>query len=248
MLFLTVLSFQSSVAGAQGATLYVNRVVVAMQGDVGLGAIIRSSGTLSLEQRESLARSVTVLGPFVQYLPMSSYANQLESAFGENAIIVGSKTVLIPKGTPAEEVPYLLDRLGDFLAAQGLAKDGTVEVSLTISSLKGTAPQDGTPLFQVLKTSGGIEISFVLTGASGNAVSGHVKLASGLAGADTQKSVKVNSPVQVNFHKGPITVEMPGKALSTASVGDNINVFVAEDQKTFTGRVISAKEVQVDLP
>jgi flagella basal body P-ring formation protein FlgA len=41
---------------------------------------------------------------------------------------------------------------------------------------------------------------------------------------------------------------MPGKALASASVGENVSVFVADSQKTFTGRVIEGKAVQVDLP
>jgi flagella basal body P-ring formation protein FlgA len=52
----------------------------------------------------------------------------------------------------------------------------------------------------------------------------------------------------VVFRKGPITVEMPGKALATAAVGDAVSVVVADIQKTFTGRVLEGKAVQVDLP
>ena len=50
------------------------------------------------------------------------------------------------------------------------------------------------------------------------------------------------------FRKGPITVEMPGKALASAAVGESVSVYIADSQKTFTGRVTDGKAVQVDLP
>jgi flagella basal body P-ring formation protein FlgA len=52
----------------------------------------------------------------------------------------------------------------------------------------------------------------------------------------------------VVFRKGPITVEVPGKTLGASSVGDVVNVSIAESQKTFTGRVTDERAVQVDLP
>jgi hypothetical protein len=234
--------------GAQGATLYVNRVVVVARGDVGLGMLVRSSGQLSPEAREAMSRSVTTLGEAVQYVPTSLYMPQLEAAFGTDAIIVGSRTILIPKGTSAEGESYLLDRLGDFLAVQGLLDDGKMEISFTQSSLKGLPPQDGTPSFQVTKNSGGVEVAFLLAGSSGNTVSGRVALPSALAGSDFQRGVKASTPVRVVFRKGLITVEMRGRVLAGASVGENVSVFVADSQKTFTGRVIDGKAVQVDLP
>lgn len=234
--------------GPAGADLYVRRVVVAAQGDVSLGAIVHTSGPVSAEQREAMSHSVTVLGESVQYLPTSLYMPQLEAAFGEEAIIVGSRTVLIPKGTSAEGESYLLDRLGDFLAAQGIVDDGRVDVSFALSSLRGGAPQDGTPSFQVAKTFRAVEISFLLTDSAGNSVSGRVTLAAAPEGADFQEGVKSSSPVRVVFRKGPISVEVPGKALSSASVGENVSVFVAGSARTFTGRVIDGKAVQVDLP
>ena len=244
----TALGAQGTLAGAPGATLYVNRVVVAARGDVGLGTLVRTTGPLSPGAQEAMARSVTVLGETVQYVPISLYSEQLETAFGDDAIIVGSRTIIIPKGTSAEGESYLLDRLGDFLAAQGLVTDGKVEISFTQASLKGAPPQDGTPSCQVLKTSRGVEVSFLLIGSGGNAVSGRVMLPSAPAGTDYQRGVKSSAPVRVVFRKGPITVEMPGKALASASVGENVSVFVADSQKTFTGRVIEGKAVQVDLP
>jgi hypothetical protein len=195
-----------------------------------------------------MSRSVTVLDEKVQYLPTSLYMPQIEAAFGTDAIIVGSQTLLIPKGSSAENEPYLIDRLADFLLSQGYLDDSKVAFSFTQGSIKGAPPQDGIPSCQVVKTSRGVEVSFLLTGSTGNSVSGRVTLPPVPAGTDTPRAVKSNEPVRVVFRKGPITVEMPGKALAGATVGDNVNVFIAESQKTFSGRVIEGKAVQVDLP
>jgi ribosomal 50S subunit-recycling heat shock protein len=193
-----------------------------------------------------LSRSVTVLGNAVQFVPASLYQEWIETAFGPDAIIVGFRTILIPKGTSAEGEPYLLDRLADYLVAQKLVNDGRVEMNFTQGSLTGTPPQDGTPSYQVMKSARGVEVSFVLTGSNGSSVSGRVTLPTSDV-ASAKSGVKSGSQVRVVFHKGPITVEVPGKTLAAASVGENVGVFIAESQRTFTGRVIDGKAVQVDL-
>jgi hypothetical protein len=233
---------------AQGAVLYVNRAIVAAQGDIELGAIVYTSSPLSAQQTETMSRSVTILGESVQYLTTSLYMSELEKAFGEDAIIVGSRTVLIPKGSPAEGESYLVDRMGDFLKAQGLLEDSKVELSFSFSSLKGAAPHDGIPSIQAVKKNRGIELAFVLTDSQGNSAIGRATCASTPSGFDSHQAVELNSPVRVIFRKGPITVEVPGSALSDAAAGENVNVFIAESQKTFTGRVIDSKVVQVDIP
>jgi hypothetical protein len=195
-----------------------------------------------------MSHSVTVLNEKVQYLPTTQYMPQIEAAFGTDAVIVGSRTLLIPKGSSAESQTYLIDRLADFLVSQGYLDDGKVEFSFTQGSLKGAPPQDGIPSCQVVKSSRGVEVSFLLTGSTGNSVSGRITLPPAAAGVDAPGAVKTNEPVRVVFRKGPITVEMPGKALAAATVGDNVSVFIAESQKKFTGRVVDGKAVQVDLP
>ena len=233
---------------AQGTTVYVNRVVTAEKGDVELGKVIRTSGPLTPQAQEALSRSVTVLGDAVQYVPASLSMPQIEEAFGADSIIVGTRTILIPRGTSADGESYLLDKLVDFLQAQGLVDETRVELAFTLASLKGSPPQDGIPSCQVMRSSRGIEVSFLLTGSGGSSVSGRVTLPPALAGPDLQRGVKASAPVRVVFHKGPITVEMPGKALASAAVGDAVSVYIADSQKTFTGRVTDGKAVQVDLP
>jgi len=239
---------QGAQPGAKGTAVYVNRVVAAPQGAVSLGMLVRSSGPLSPAEQEALSRSVTVLGDAVQFVPASSYQEWIESAFGPDAIIVGSRTILIPKGTSAEGEPYLLDRLADYLVAQKLVNDARVEMTYTQVSLSGAPPQDGAPSYQVMKSARGVEVSFLLTGSSGGSVSGRVTLPTVDAVPGAPAGVKSSSPVRVVFRKGPITVEVPGRTLGSASLGESVNVSIAESQKTFMGRVIEGKAVQVDLP
>ena len=235
-------------SGSPGATLYVNRIVLAAPGNVSLDALIRTSAALSPEAREAMSRSATVLGDAVQFLPVSQYAPQLEAVFGTDAIIVGSWSLVVPRGTSAEGEPYLLDRLADFLIAQNLVGDGRTDLSFTLGSLSGSPPQDGSPMFQVVKTSRGTEVSFRLAGSGGGTVSGRVTLPAAPAGPDSAPAVKSNAPVRVVFRKGPITVEMTGRTLARAAVGQQVAVYISDSQKTFTGRVLDGKAVQVDLP
>jgi len=60
--------------------------------------------------------------------------------------------------------------------------------------------------------------------------------------------LRPSDPVRVVFHKGPITIEMQGKAQGQAAVGDMVNVMVTDSQKSFTGRLRAGKAVDVELP
>ncbi len=232
-----------------GTTLYINRVVLAQPGAVPLDALVRTAAALTPETREQLARSVTVLSDTVQYVPVASYAPQLESAFGADAIIVGSWSLVVPRGTSAETESYLLDRLADYLIAQGLLGDERADLAFTLGMSSGTAPKDGTPLFQVVKTSRDTEVSFQLTGSAGGSVAGRVTLPAAAPGVDAAgTALKGSSLVKVIFRRGPITVEMPGRVVSGGAAGQAVTVYIPDSQKTFTGRALDGKAVQVDLP
>ncbi len=237
-------------AGAQSATLYVNRVVVTAPGDVSLGELVRVAGSVPLAARETLSSSFAVLGDRVLYVPVAAYALRLETAFGTDAIIVGSRSLLVPAGTPAESQTYLLDRLIDSLQGKGLLGETPVELSLAFAAPQGAAPQDGTPTVQVQRSSRGVtEVSFALTGSNGGTVTGRLSLPSAASTQDSPGSaVKSGAAVRVVFHKGPITIEMPGKALSSAVIGGAVGVLISDTQKRFTGQVLEGKAVEVDLP
>jgi hypothetical protein len=247
LLLLGLCLFLAGLAEAQGATLYVNRVVSADPGDISLGDVVHAAGEIPVEAREALARSIAVAGDKVLLIPAALYRGQLEAVFGKDSIIVGSRTVVVPRGVLPEEETYLLLRLADFMAAQGLVGAGCTELSLEQGQLKGSLPIDGSPRFQVAKSANGsVEVSYSLTGSNGGSVAGKVSI-SAPAGGGTD-GVKAGAPIEVRFRKGPITIEMPGKALATAAAGGKVGVYIADSQRRFVGRVVDAKAVEVDLP
>jgi hypothetical protein len=252
ILFLLVLVLALSLAGvaeAQGTTLYVNRLVTADPGDISLGDLVRAAGDIPAAAREALARSIAVAGDKVLLIPAALYREQLEAVFGRDSIIVGSRTIVVPRGALPEEETYLLTRLVDFLSSKGLVGAACTELSLVQSQLKGSLPTDGNPLFQVVKAANGsVEVSYSLTGSSGSSVSGRVSFSAPAGASGSTDGVRSGAPVDVIFRKGPITIEMPGKAMATVAVGGKVGVFVADSQKRFIGRVVDAKVVEVELP
>jgi hypothetical protein len=239
----------SGAAAAQGTTLYVNRVVTADAGDIALGDLVQASGAVPAAARETLARSIAVMGDRVLLIPASLYREQLESVFGRDSIIVGSRTIVMPRGAVPEQETYLLTRLADYLSAQGLTGAAYTAVSLTHYQLKGSFPTDGNPLFQASKSANGsVEVSYSLTGSGGGSVSGRASFSALPGDAGSADGVRSGAQVKVIFRKGPITIEIPGKATAAAAVGGRVGVYVADSQRSFIGRVVDAKAVEVELP
>ncbi len=232
---------------ADGTTLYVNRFVVAGPGDVRLGDLVRTTGSVSAQAQEALSRSIAAAGNSLIYVPTDAYQADIDSAFGTGAIVVGRRTMVIPQGSGLETQTWLLDRLIDWMLAQGLLSSTTAEIAVTQVSARGAPPQEGSPFVQCTRTTTGAEVTFSLTGAAGGSVSGRLSLAS-VPPADAVLGVKQGAPVDVVFHKGLITISMPGKALGTAAAGQRVTVSVAESQRSFSGVVVDGKAVSVDLP
>jgi len=248
LLLLGLALFISGTAEAQGTTLYVNRLVTADTGDIALGNLVQAAGGIPSEAREALARSVAVVGDKVLLIPASLYREQLESVFGRDSIIVGSRTIVVPRGMLPEEETYLLTLLADYLFTQGLAGAACTALSLTQYQLKGSFPTDGNPLFQAAKApNGSVEVSYALTGSGGGSVSGRVSFSAPAGDSGSTDGVRSGTPVKVIFHKGPITIEIPGKAAATAAVGGRVEVYVADSRRSFVGRVVDAKAVEVEL-
>jgi hypothetical protein len=244
LLFLALL-LAATAASAQGIAIYVSRFVVAEQGDIKLGDLVRTSGEISAGRHEILARSIAVLGEKPLYVPVALYVADLVAAYGSDAIIVGSRTLVIPKGMPAEQESYTLDRLVDFLQAQGLLGDDRQELVFSQNIIKGNPLSEGMPTFQVQKTGRGqTDVIFSHSGSGGSSVTGKISVGT----ADSTGDVKPGTLVKVVFHKGSIMIEMPGKALGPASTGDSLSVSIADSQKSFTGTLTSGKAVNVELP
>ena len=249
LLLIGLALFIAGAAEAQGTTLYVNRFVSADPGDINLGDLVHAAGETPAAAREALARSIAVVGDKVLLIPAALYREQLEAVFGRDSIIVGSRTVVVPRGVLPEEETYLLTRLGDFLSGQGLVGAACTELSLAQNQVKGSLPTDGNPLFQVVKTANGsVEVSYSLTGSGGSSTSGRVSLSAPAGASGSTDGVRSGAPVEVIFRKGPITIQMPGKAMATAAMGGKVGVYVADSQRSFIGRVVDAKAVEVELP
>jgi hypothetical protein len=246
-----LLAFLAMAAAAfgQGTTVYVHRIITAAPGDVRLGDLVRASGTPSGHAAETLARSVTVMGDRILYLPCAAFSGLLEEAFGSDSIIVGSRTLVLPRDALPEGEDYVLDRLGDFLQGKGLVGNEAVEITLAANVVRGTPPRQGTPVFQVVKTAkSSCEVTFSLSAGAGSSVSGRVSLAFAEAAPAADQRVTAGSTVNVVFHRGPVTIEMPGRTLAAARVGERVSVHVAESAKSFPGRLLDGKAVDVELP
>ena len=251
---LLALLFLAAAVDGQSATLYVNRLLVAEPGDIRLADLVNTSDEIPAAAQETLALSIAIVSDKVLYLPAALYVELLERAFGNGSIIVGSRTVVVPRGALPEGEAFIIDRLADFLDGQGLLGDGRMELAITYNQVRGTLPREGNPVFQIQKTAKGTrEVLFTLAGTGGSSVTGRVALSAAGAASVSGEGVKSGNPVRVFFRKGPITIEMPGTSRAAAAVGERVGVYVADGQKNFTGRVMDGKAmevkvVEVDLP
>ncbi len=50
------------------------------------------------------------------------------------------------------------------------------------------------------------------------------------------------------FRRGTVTIEMEGRALSSAALGREVSVWVAESRRSFAGTAAGRKVVDVVLP
>lgn len=242
-----LLVFAASAADARSLTLYVQKVVVADQGPVKVGDLVQPVGDSPPAAGETLALSVATVADRLLYVPSRTYSDSLEAGFGQDAIIVGSRSLVVPRGAfPPEELP-VLDRLLDFLVDQGILGSDRADIEVRLNLVQGTVSPDSIPVFRLIRSSrGNVEVSFA-AGTGAEAVSGKMILV--VSGAGTgAPDVKASDPVHVLFHKGSITIEMDGRALSAAAVGDSLKVQVPESQKSFVGRLSAGKAVSVDLP
>jgi hypothetical protein len=247
--FFLAFLFLACAAEARETTVYVQRVVIAEAGDVSLGDLVRTQGDIGPQGQETLAQSVAVLADAPFSIPASLYLDRLEAAFGNDAIVVGSRSLVIPRGTVPDGESFLLDRLADYLSSQGLLGDQKVELRFTQNLVTGTPPQQGSPVFTARKSMGGsVEVSFSLSGDPGNSVTGRVVIPAAGGGLAASRALKTGAAVQVVFHKGLSTIEMPGRITGPVGVGERVSVYVPDSQRTFSGTVIDGKAVSVELP
>ena len=233
-----------------GATLYVNRMVAADPGSLRLRDLVQVPGDLPAGAGETLDRVVaTMAGTFLS-VPARLYTDVIEDAFGPDSILVGSRTLVVPRGRLVEPAAQLLARLVDFLGQKGLLGDSRVEIDI-IRPLDAELPLDGAMRFSVVravKGSAGQELACTLLAADSDRVIATITLRVRTTAATAAEGVAAGDKIQVMFRKGLVTVEMQGKALATAGFGDSVAVYVPDSLRSFSGRVIGKKAVCVELP
>ncbi len=249
---------------AAALTLYVKRAVAVERGALVLGDLLQKSGEIPPALARALTRRVGDVADNPVVVPAGAYRAWCEEGLEEGLILVGRRTLVVPKGTAAEHEMPLLDALVDFLESQGGMGEGIME--LEAPDIFG-APRDGEtgdPVFRVVRMerkegfySGPAEIGFTIPVSSGGSRTGRMvfgirqDLRSGAAVAGSGASaggVKAHDQVAVFFHKGSITIRMEGKALAAAAEGGWVSVFVPESRKSFSGIVMADKAVSVEIP
>jgi Chaperone for flagella basal body P-ring formation len=246
-LLVPLLAAVSSVE-ARGVTVYIQRVLVADPGDIRLGDLVHASGDAPLASGETLAQNLATISKAILYIPSRFYMDRLEDAFGIDSIFVGSRSLVIPRGVVPDNQVAILDKFVDFLGESGVLGNDLLDIDLRSIQSSAALPPDAVPSFQLVRSSpGSVEATFSAPGEAGP-VSGRIILAMKPDPRSTVADIKASDPVRVIFHKGPITIEMPGKALGKAAIGQPVSVLVTESRRSFTGTLLAGKAVDVELP
>jgi hypothetical protein len=238
----------ASAAAAREVTVYIQRVLVVDPGRIRLGDLVHPSGTVPVSAGETLAQDLATISSSIVSIPSRFYMDRVEDAFGRDSIFVGSRTLVVPRGAvPDDQVP-LLAKFVDFLDDSGILGSDLLDIDVRSIQLDGTLPPGAALSFRLVRSSSGsVEGAFTAVGESEPA-RGRIILAMKKDPLSTSADVRASDPVRVIFHKGPITIEMPGKALGQAAVGQAVSVLVTDSQRSFTGKLLTGKAVDVELP
>ena len=233
----------------RGTALYVNRTAVVEPGEVRLRDIVRPTGEVPAAAEAALAAAVAVVSGALLVLPARAYAGLLEQAFGADCILVGSRTLVVPHGLLGGDSVRLFDELADFLRQQGVIGEERTELEI-VQTLDGALPAGSSFFFRLtrsVKVAGAREITCSVSPSTAQPPVGLVTLRV-RPNPTAAEGVRASDRVKVLFRKGPVTVEMQGKALASAGPGDSVSVYVPDSLKSFSGRVIGKKAVEVELP
>ena len=183
-------------------------------------------------------------------VPAAFFRDLLAGPLGDGATFVGSRSLVVPPTLAAEDAVGLLDRLVEWLDSQGGFGRGAVELEMLQGPDPGALPA-ATPAFTLVRAertagllSGVVEATF----QGANNRTSRVVLRARQAIPSAADGVRSGESVQVFFHRGAVTVEMEGRALSAAAPGQGITVWVAESRRSFAGIAAGRKVVDVELP
>ncbi len=234
---------------SRGTALYVNRTAVVEPGEVRLRDIVQPTGEVPAAAEAALASTVATVSGALLMLPARAYAVLLEQAFGPDCILVGSRTLVVPRGLLAEGGVRLFDELTDFLRQQGVLGEERSELEI-VQTLDGGLPAGSSAVFRLtrsVKMAGAREVTCSVSPSAAQPSIGSVTLRV-RPNLPAGEGVRSSDRVQVLFRKGLVTVELQGKALASAGPGDSVSVYVPDSLKSFSGRVIGKKAVEVELP
>jgi hypothetical protein len=237
-------------SAAGGATLYVQRTVVADPGALRLRDLVQVPGDLSAAAGETLDSAVATMAGTPLSVPARLYTGLIENAFGPDCILVGSRTLVVPRGQLADAAVQLLARLADFLGQQGLLGESRAELQV-LQPLQAGLPPGAAPVFVVsrsVKAAGGSDVTCAVSTSASEPPVGSITLRVRTTGATAAEGVRAGDKVQVTFRRGLVAIEMQGKALATAGFGDSVAVSIPDGNRSFSGRVIGKKVVEVELP
>ena len=269
---LAVLSVMLAAGQASAITLYVKRTVVSAPGVVKVGDIVQASGEITADARSFLEKPVGSVSDGLLIVPSAMYRGELEQRTGGSIILVGSRTLVVGKGSTVEKELPLLDRLVDSMDPEGFA-GGAAQISviqlqkpaepIPVSRLqfdpvrveKKDGFYSGAAEFMIRDSGSesGVSIGRVVIrvaqDASASAQGAHAADSASVSGDGSSEgyAVSASDPVTVLFIKGAISIEMPGRAQGSASLGRAVSVYIPESRLTFTGIVTGDKVVTVDI-
>jgi hypothetical protein len=247
---LAVAVLLAAAAAAGGATLYLRRMVAADPAGLTLGDLVQIAGVIPPAAQDLLARSAAAPAGKLLLVPASFFRDLLAGSLGEGATFVGNRSLVVPPAVAEGETVGLFDRLVEWLDAQGGFGRGAVELEI-IQAPERAALHPSSPGFSLVRAervegllSGVVEVAFE---GAGNRAS-RVVLRARQAVPSASDGVKSGESVQVFFRRGAVTVEMEGRALSSAAPGQGVTVYVAESRRSFAGTASGRKVVDVVLP
>jgi hypothetical protein len=210
--------------------------------------LVQVQGGLPAGAFPVLDRTIATVSDLPLSVPARLYAGLVEEALGTDCILVGSRTLVVPRGSLEDGPAQLLARLADFLAQEGVLGDGRSE--LQVLQPLPQVPATTAVSFRAgraAKGPAGTEVTCTVLSAAAETL-GTVTLRVRATAATAGEGVRAGDPVQVRFRKGPVTIEVQGKALATAGFGDQVAVYIPDSLRRFSGRVMGSKAVDVELP
>ncbi|MCX7029554.1 MAG: flagella basal body P-ring formation protein FlgA [Spirochaetes bacterium] len=248
LLAIVVLLAAATASGA--ATLYLRRVVSADPACLTVGDLLQVAGEIPKAAQDLLSRSAAAPAQRMLLVPAAFFRDLLAGSLGEGATFVGNRSLVVPPVLGEEDVVGLLDRLVEWLDGQGGFGRGAVELEILQAPERSALPaaSPGFTLVRAERTagllSGVVEATFQ---GAGNRTS-RVVLRARQAIPSASDGVRSGETVQVFFRRGAVTIEMEGRALSSAAPGQGVTVWVAESRHSFAGTAAGRKVVDVELP